>query len=73
VSFDITGQEIINVLQIIQAGESSFYQTYGLQQTVIIEKDGQRKLTSVTLADGQSIVLDKIYRCISLDYLLQGG
>ena len=61
------------MLQIIQAGPLGFYHTAGLRLTVTANGSANHKLVNATLYNGDPIIPDKIYRGMSIDFLLQGG
>lgn len=73
VSFDITGAELLQTLNIVQAGPLGFYPMYGVTQTVSIDQNQNHKLINAAMADGSQIVPDKVYRGLSIDFLLNGG
>lgn len=73
VSFDITGQELLAMLDTVQAGGLGFYPMYGVAQTVGIDKQGAHRFISATLMDGSPIDPEATYRGLSIDFLLQGG
>lgn len=61
------------MLQIIQDGALGFYPTANLQITVAANGALNHKFINATWINGQPIVLDKVYRGMSIDFLLQGG
>jgi len=73
VSFDITGAELLAMLAEIQAGPLGFYPAYGLKQTVGIDSTGKHKFISATLPDDTKIEPDRVFRGLSIDFLLNGG
>ena len=42
-TFDITGQELINMFKIVQVGKKAFYQAWNLQITVTYDKATDKK------------------------------
>ena len=72
-SFEMTGQELIDTLTILQSGAKGFYPTNGLSQIVSLSGLGVRKLISAKFYDGSEIVPTKNYRVMSLNFLTQGG
>lgn len=73
ISFEMTGAELLQTLITVQAGPLGFYPMYGVNQVVGIDGKGEHRFISATLADGSPIVPDRIYRGLSIDFLLQGG
>lgn len=73
VSFDITGKELLGMLESVQAGPLGFYHMFGVAQTVTIDKQGAHGFVSATLADGSPIDPKATYRGLTVDFLLQGG
>lgn len=76
ISFDILGSELIQLLKIVQAGPLGFYPAAGLKQTVTADFKNRRfnhSLVNVTLDNGKQIIPEKMYRGMSVDFLLQGG
>jgi 2',3'-cyclic-nucleotide 2'-phosphodiesterase (5'-nucleotidase family) len=72
-SFDMTGQELINTLTVLQSGVKGFYPTYGLSQVVSLSSAGARRFISAKLYNGSEIVPTQNYRVLSLNFLTQGG
>lgn len=72
-SFDMTGQELINTLSVIQTAAKGFYPTYGLSQTVTLDLSGNKRLRNVTLYNGSAIEPNKVYRGVAITFLTQGG
>jgi 5'-nucleotidase len=74
VSVEMTGQELIDTLTVIQSGTKAFYPTYGLSQLVSLSKaTGTRKFISAKLYDGSAIVPTQTYKILTLNFLTQGG
>ena len=71
-SFNISGAELKETLNIIQSGSAGFYQFYGIQTTATIQNN-QKKFISAKMMDGSEIDEDKYYIGITNDFLLQGG
>ena len=61
------------MLTILQAGALGFYPAAGLRQTVAADGDYKHKFINATLYNGDPIILDKMYRGVSIDFCLQGG
>ena len=61
------------MLKIIQAGPLGFYPTAGLRLTVTANRSSNHKLINATMYNGDSIVPDRKYRGMSIDFLLSGG
>lgn len=57
-SFMINGDELLKMLQIVQAGDKGLYQFYGIQTTVKVEGE-KRTLVSAKLMNGTEIEKDK--------------
>ena len=72
-SFEMTGQELIETLTILQSGAKGFYPTYGLSQVVSLSGLGVRNFISAKFYDGSEIVPTQSYRVMSLNFLTQGG
>lgn len=73
VSFDMTGNELLQTLAVIQGGAYGFYPSYGIKQTVKIDKNGKKHFVNATWMNGQPIVLEQVYRGVAIDFLLNGG
>lgn len=73
ISFDITGAELLQMLTIVQSGPLGFYPMFGVNQLVGIDSNQAHRFISATMADGTPIVPDRVYRGLSIDFLLQGG
>lgn len=73
VSFDITGAELLQMLTTVQAGPLGFYPMFGVTQIVGIDEKQNHRFINATLADGSPIVPDRVYRGLSIDFLLEGG
>lgn len=72
-TFEMTGQELIDTLTVLQSGAKGFYPTYGLSQVVSLSSSGVRKLISAKFYNGSEIVPTENYRVMSLTFLTQGG
>ena len=72
-SFDMTGQELLDTLNIIQSGPKGFYPTYGLSQVVSLSSAGVKKFISAKLYNGTDIIPTKTYRVSSIVFLTKGG
>jgi 2',3'-cyclic-nucleotide 2'-phosphodiesterase (5'-nucleotidase family) len=73
VTFDILGSELLEMLKIVQAGPLGFYHTSGLRLTVAANGGVNHRLINATMYDGSPIIRDRMYRGMSIDFLLQGG
>lgn len=72
ISFDITGKELLTMLEILQSGEKGFYQCWNIRMEVSL-KDGKKGFISAKFMNGTLIEEDKTYRGVSIDFLLEGG
>lgn len=73
VSFDMNGQELLDMLTIVQAGTKAFYPTYGLSQVVSLSSANVKKFISATLMNGTAISLTQNYRMLSINFVTNGG
>lgn len=55
VSFEMTGKELLDTLEIIQSGAKAFYPTKGLKQKVGLSILGTKKLMEAKFYDGKVI------------------
>jgi len=70
-TFEVTGQELIDMMTILQAGKKGFYHTSGLRMEVCLHP---HSLQNVSLVNGQSIDVNKTYVGVSNDFcVLDGG
>ena len=65
----MTGEEIIKTLQIIQVGNAQFFQISNLVEEMRVEKN-YKKITKISFADGSKIIKDKIYTVATTYFLL---
>lgn len=72
ISFDITGEELLQMLSVIQSGTLGFYPAYGLKQTVAIRNE-KKIYINATLANGEPINPQSTYRGVSIDFLVKNG
>ena len=72
-SFDILGSEMLKMMEILQGGDLGFYPTAGLRITASANGGANHKFINATMYDGEEIVPDRMYRGMSIDFLLQGG
>lgn len=72
-SFDMTGEELIKTLRILQSGRRAFYATYGLSQEVTFAKNGTKQFIKAKLYNGSEIEPTKTYRGASVVFLTNGG
>jgi 2',3'-cyclic-nucleotide 2'-phosphodiesterase (5'-nucleotidase family) len=56
VSFDMTGNELLQTLAAIQGGTYGFYPSYGIKQTVKIDTKGKKHFVNATWMNGQPII-----------------
>jgi 5'-nucleotidase len=76
---ELTGAQLVEVLRTTTHGDRGFLQTSGLHYTVDATKDAAKpaaernRLVSVTLAGGQPIEPEKLYKVAMPDFLLAGG
>ena len=73
ISFDITGRELLEMLSIVQSGAFGFYPTFGINVVAQIDSNKAHQFINATLADGSLIQPDRVYRGLSIDFLLNGG
>lgn len=72
ISFEINGDELYQMMSIIQSGSKGLYHCAGLKQT-ITRRAGKMALKSLYLASGEEIIPSKNYRGVTIDFLLAGG
>lgn len=72
-SFEMTGQELLDTLNVIQSGTKGFYPTYGLNQVVSLSASGVKRFISAKFYNGTEIIPTQNYRVLSLTFLSQGG
>ncbi len=70
-TFEFTGKELLDSINILQKGSKGFYHTSGLRQEVC--QSPKHSLISVKLSDGEEIDLNKIYTVVTNDFLVAGG
>lgn len=73
ISFEITGAELLLMLQVVQDGGLGFYHTAGLRVTVSAQGGKGHRFINATWVNGDPIVPEAEYRGMSIDFLLQGG
>ncbi len=69
VTVEMTGEEIIKTLQVIQVGNAQFFQISNLIEEMRVEKN-YKKITKISFADGSPIKKDKIYTVATTFFLL---
>ena len=75
----MTGQQITDALIATTGGDRGILQVSGLKYVIDEARDadkpaGERnRLVSVVLENGQPLVLDKLYKVVMPDFLVQGG
>jgi 2',3'-cyclic-nucleotide 2'-phosphodiesterase (5'-nucleotidase family) len=69
---EVTGEELVKIMQTIQGGEKGLYQVSGLTMEVTLKPN---KLVggSLKLADGSDINVRKTYTLATIPFLLKGG
>jgi 2',3'-cyclic-nucleotide 2'-phosphodiesterase (5'-nucleotidase family) len=72
-SVEMTCQELLDTLAIIQTGTKAFYPTSGLSQFVNVTSTGVKKFIDATLYNGSPIVATQNYRVGSIQFLTLGG
>ena len=70
VSFEVTGRELISIVQTLQEGYLGFYISSGLIQNVCSKP---HSLVNVTLENNIDIELDKIYKIGTIQFIMMGG
>lgn len=73
ISFDITGKELLEMLDIVQSGVLGFYPMFGINIVGQIDSNKAHRFINATLTDGSAIQPDRVYRGLSIDFLLNGG
>lgn len=73
ISFEMTGAEIIQMLTTVQSGNQEYYPMDGIDLVVGRNEKKVNRFISAKFSNGDSIVLDKVYRGLTNDFLLQGG
>lgn len=66
ISFEMSGQELLDTLNILQSGAKGFYPTYGLSQVVSLSSSGVKKLISAKFYNGTEINPQQNYRIVSI-------
>lgn len=69
-TFELNGEELIKVMRILQRGKKGFYHTSGLRQEVCLNP---HSLNDVKLINGKEIDLQRNYKIVSNDFLVEGG
>jgi 5'-nucleotidase len=70
-SFEMTGEELLKAIAILQSANLAFYSTAGLRQYVGINPS--KHLINVTLFNGTVIENEKTYLVSAPDFLMKGG
>lgn len=60
------------MLTIVQAGPLGFYPMFGVDQVVSVTNK-KHAFVSAKMRDGSEIIPDRVYRGLSIDFLLNGG
>jgi 5'-nucleotidase len=69
VTVQMTGEEIIRTLQVIQVGNTQFFPISNLIEEMRVEKN-YKKITKVSFADGSNLIKDRIYTVATTYFLL---
>ena len=71
---NVTGNEIINIIKIVQVGENSYHPTSGLKQYIKIDNEGNKEVINVEIYDKENklnkIDKNKIYIMATNDIIL---
>lgn len=70
VSFETTGENLIEIIQTVQRGQKSFYFVGGTYLELCEEP---KKVLKIRLSNGDEIATNKIYRIVTTNFLFQGG
>lgn len=70
VSFETTGDNIIEMIKTVQSGQKAFYFVGGTYLEVC---ENPKKVLKLTLSNGEEIQTNKIYRVVTTNFLFQGG
>jgi hypothetical protein len=60
------------MLSIVQGGALGYYPMYGVDQ-VVSNANKKHNFVSAKMRDGSEIIPDRVYRGLSIDFLLNGG
>jgi 2',3'-cyclic-nucleotide 2'-phosphodiesterase (5'-nucleotidase family) len=71
VTFKLNGYDLKKLIKNIQIGNYSFYPISGIKIKVIINPS--KKVLNVCLSNGDEIDDNKLYKIVSVDYLINGG
>ena len=75
----MTGQQILDALRATTGGDRGILQVSGLRYVIDEARDAEKppaernRLVDATLENGQPLVLDKVYKVVMPDFLVQGG
>lgn len=61
------------MLSIVQSGGFGFYPMFGINIVAQIDSSKAHRFINATLANGSMIEPDRVYRGLSIDFLLNGG
>ena len=70
-SFEMTGEELVKAIYILQSANLAFYSTAGLRQYVGLSPS--KHIINVTLVNGTAIENEKTYVVSAPDFLMKGG
>ena len=69
----MTGAQIVEALRIVSSGDRGLMQVSGLRYVKDMTKDPQHRITFVSLANGQPLDPNALYRVAMADFLSTGG
>ena len=75
----MTGQQVIDALRATSGGGRGILQVSGIKYVIDESRDADKppeqrdRLVSATLENGEPLVLDKLYKVVMPDFLVQGG
>ena len=73
---EVTGEELIKIVEKVQTGKYTFQPTSGLKQTIKISSSGKKEVVNIEIyKDGKAIpiIKDKIYKMSSNSIVLSEG
>ena len=71
VTFKLNGYDLKKVIQNIQIGDYSFYPISGI--TIEVTLNPSKRVLKIYLSNGDEIDDNKLYKIVSVDYLINGG
>lgn len=75
----LTGKQVFEALQVTSGGQRGVFQVSGLRYTIDAAKDAdkqpsdKRRVVEATLANGEPLDPDKLYRVVMPDFVAAGG